>query len=120
MLRANQPTPNFHFIPSDGVIQVQVGNAIKLSNPTVITLLGRDSYSVVTENHLPANKTVLFTYGKVKAKDVLYLTPSITDKAIITPQILYTHNEYKEVRLIVQTLKAVTLSEITDAILVAI
>jgi hypothetical protein len=119
MLRANQQTPNFHFIPNDGVMQVQAGPAIKLLNPTVTSLLGRDSYTEITENHLPANKTVLFTYGKAKAKDVLYLTPTITDKAIITPQIVYSPNEYKEIRLVVQTLKAVILSDITEAILVS-
>jgi|LakMenEpi03Aug12_release.lakeMendotaPanAssembly.Ray.scaffolds.fasta_scaffold1338114_2 hypothetical protein len=119
MLRANQQTPNFYFIPNDGVIQVQFGPAIKLTNPTVISILGRDSYTEITDGHLPANKTVLFIYGKVKSKDILYLTPSITDKAIITPQILFSPNEYKEIRLVVQTLKAVTLSDITEAILVS-
>jgi len=113
-------THAYHFTASPTVKQEQYKDGIKLMYPEIRVLLGKDAGELFTEGTVPANKMIKLVFGEVKSDYVLTLTPIQNDKYIATPSIIVSPLAYGEVCMMVQTIKAVPVQELSTAILYAI
>lgn len=118
-LRVNQPTSNFHFTPAANVKQEAYIDSILLSNPDIYIMLGKEAGTLLEGDTVPANKTIKLVYGQAKSGYVLHLTPIQNDKVLASPATFYSKDTV-EICLMVQTIKAVPVSELGTALLIGL
>jgi len=118
-IRANQNTSHYHFTPAENVKQEPFGDSVKLVDPQIIVLLGKEAGTLFKGDTIPANKTVKLLFGAVRSSYVLCLTLPHNDKYIAGSYVIFSKSDM-ELSLTVQTIKAVPVSELSTALLVAL
>lgn len=120
IIKCNLRTQDFHLTTESTVVQERYGDSIKLMYPIIRPLTGKDAGEVFTDGVIPANKFVKLYFGQVMSTRILALTPFESDKYLAAPVILVPCKAYIDVTLIVQTIKAVPVQELSSAILSAL
>lgn len=118
-IRADQNTSHYHFNPIRGLIQEQYADSVRLTGPVITYLLGKDAGTVVEGDTVPANKAIKLSFGVVKSNYILCITLPQNDKLLSGSQVFFS-KEPTELSITVQTIKAVPVSELNTALLIAL
>jgi len=118
-LRPNQNTSSFQYSPSANIKQEAYADSLRLTGPDIVMLLGKEAGQLIEGDTVPANKAIKLVFGAVKTNYILCLTLPHNDKYIAGSCVIFS-KDLTELSITVQTIKAVPVSELSTALLIAL